>query len=176
MPVRDRDADFLVEQHLGARRDLVPGDGAVEQQVAALGRAADAEIRVAVLGRESGQNVAQPLDAGQCADAQTAGAVQALLDLAPRVQLRIQNGSGVPQQDISLFGASESFSRPFEQLRTQLALQISYRLGYCRLRHAEALCGARHIFGLCDRCKLPKLVNFHAFSSHFIILTGFLYL
>ena len=114
MPVRDRDADFLVEQHLSARRDLVPGDGAVEQQVAALGRAADAEIRVAVLGRESGQNVAQPLDAGQCADAQTAGAVQALLDLAPRVQLRIQNGSGVPQQDISLLGAAQSLSRSLE--------------------------------------------------------------
>ena len=84
--------------------------------------------------------------------------MQALLDLAPRVQLRIQNGSGVPQQDISLFGASESFSRPFEQLRTQLALQISYRLGYCRLRHAEALCGARHIFVFGYGGKLPKLV------------------
>lgn len=37
------------------------------------------------------------------------------------------------------------------------------------------LCAARVIFSVfADRCKLPKLVNFHAFPPILIILTGFI--
>ena len=65
-------AHLLIVQQDGACRHLVPRYRGIEQQVAALGRAADAQIQIAVLGGKPREYLADTLRARQRTDAQTA--------------------------------------------------------------------------------------------------------
>ena len=107
-------AHLLIVQQDGACRHLVPRYRGIEQQVAALGRTADAQIQIAVLGGKPREYLADTLRARQRTDAQTTCPVQALLDFAACVALGFQYRPCVPQQDISLLGAAQSLSRSLE--------------------------------------------------------------
>ena len=120
---------------------------------------------IAVLGRESRARISlSRSDAGQCADAQTAGRGAGSPRSRRRAsQLRIPESSRAYRSRISPCSVRlQSFSRSFEQLRTQLALQIPYRLGYCRLRHAEALVRRASYFrSLATAANCRSWYNFH---------------
>ena len=107
-------AHLLIVQQDGTRRHLVPRYRGIEQQIAALGRTADAQIQIAVLGGKTREYLADTLRARQRTDAQTTCPVQALLDFAACVALSFQYRPCVPQQDISLLGAAQSLSRSLE--------------------------------------------------------------
>ena len=107
-------AHLLIKQQNRSGGQLVLRNRTVEQQIAALGRAADAQIQIAVLGGKPREYLTDTLRARQRTDAQTACPVQALLNFAACVTLGFQYRPCVPQQDISLLGAAQSLSRSLE--------------------------------------------------------------
>ena len=163
-------ADLLLAQQLGALRHAVQRHRRVEQQIAALGRAGNAQVGRAVRGGKAREDVAQPPGARQRADAQAARMVQALLDLMPRILLGAQDVARIPQQDIALRRAAQALARALEQGGAQFAFQVADGFGHRRLRHMQAARGTRHVFQLGDGSELPELIEFQRVSSVSCIL------